>query len=215
MAGILIVDDHPIVRVGYARLINRHEGLSVCGEAADAEEALRMVQATDPDLAVIDLMLKEGNGLDLVRQIKAIRPQMKMLIVSAQDESLFAERSLRAGAMGYVNKEQATDQLIDAIIRVLRGEVYLSGASASRVMHHRAVESKCNIQQSPIATLSDREMEVFQLIGRGYTTRSIAEYIGISRKTVENYRENIKKKLDLHNSAELIRAAVQFALDTP
>lgn len=212
VARVLIVDDHPIVRVGYAELINHQDDLQVCGEAADAGEALRKVQSTNPDLIVVDITLKGSNGLDLIRQIRMLRPDAKMLIVSAHDESLFAERGLRAGAMGYVNKEEATDRLIEAIRRVLRGEIYLSGIAASRVMQ-RTIGTRGNIHQSPIETLSDRELEVFQLIGRGYTTRTIAESIGISPKTVENYRENIKKKLDLRNSAELVRHAVQFAID--
>jgi len=212
VARVLIVDDHPVVRVGYTELINRQEDLQVCGEAADVGEALRQVQSTNPDLVVVDISLKGSNGLDLVRQIKMLRPETKTLILSAHDESLFAERGLRAGAMGYINKEEATDRLVEAIRHVLHGGIYLSGSAANRVMQ-RALGGKSTIQQSPIETLSDRELQVFQLIGLGNTTRSIAETMGISPKTVENYRENIKKKLDLRNSAELVRHAVQFALD--
>jgi DNA-binding NarL/FixJ family response regulator len=212
VARVLIVDDHPVVRVGYVELINHQAGLSVCGEAADAEEAIQQIQATHPDLVVIDISLKGSNGLDLIRQIKARWPELKTLVVSAHDESLFAERGLRAGAKGYVSKEATTDRLIEAIRRVLRGEVYLSGTAASRVMQ-RAVTAKSRMREAPIETLSDRELQVFQLIGQGCTTREIAQRIEISPKTVENYRENIKKKLDLRNSAELVRHAVQFTMD--
>jgi DNA-binding NarL/FixJ family response regulator len=213
VARVLIVDDHPVVRLGYSDLINHQPDLQVCGEAADVSEAIAQLESAQPDLVIVDISLKDSDGLDLIRQVKAKRPATKLLIVSAHDEALFAERGLRAGAIGYVNKEEAIDRLIEAIRRVLRGEIYIRDSVATRMMC-RAIGRKADLQRSPVETLSDRELETFRLLGQGYNTRKIAEQMGLSFKTVECYRENIKKKLNIKSAAELVRHAVQWVLDS-
>lgn len=213
VARVLVVDDHPVVRLGYSDLINQQPDLEVCGEAADVAEALAQLESSQPDLMIVDISLKQSDGLDLIRQVKARRPATRLLIVSAHDEALFAERGLRAGAIGYVNKEEAIDRLVEAIHRVLRGEIYIRDAVASRMMC-RAIGRKSDLQRSPVETLSNRELETFRLLGQGYKTRMIAERMGVSFKTVESYRENIKKKLNIKSAAELVRHAVQWMLDS-
>ncbi|MEX0718186.1 MAG: response regulator transcription factor [Planctomycetaceae bacterium] len=213
VARVLIVDDHPIVREGYAKLIGSQPDLEVCGDAADAGEALRLVETTKPDLIVIDISLKEGNGIELCKDIRFQYPQVKMLVASAHDEALYAERVLRAGATGYVNKEEAIDQLIEAIRLVLSGKIYLSDEMTERMLC-RAVGSDDHAGESAVASLSDREIEVFEFIGHGMTTRQIAEKLDLSPKTIESYRENIKTKLNLKNGAELTQHAVRWVLES-
>jgi len=210
--AILIVDDHPIVREGLSARIARQADLMVCGEAEDVLDAVEKVKALKPDLMVIDLSLKSGQGLDLIKKVKARFPMTKMLVSSMYDESLYAERCLRAGAMGYINKQEMSDKIIDAIRQVLAGKMYLSAHMTERLVQ-RAVGAPHELPQSPIETLSDRELEIFKLIGNGMTTRHIAGALHLSVKTVETHRENIKAKLNLPNSAELSRAAVQWVLE--
>lgn len=212
VARILIVDDHPVVRRGLAELVADEPDLEVCGEAADAPDALRMVDETNPDLIVVDISLKSGHGIDLIKRIKARNDTVKMLVSSMHDETLFAERALRAGAMGYINKEEASDRVIEAIRHVLRGQIYLSSRMTEGLLHG-VVAGREAIDHSSLKRLSDRELEVFEMIGRGMTTRQIAETLRRSVKTVETYRENLKAKLGLKNSAELSRHAVQWALE--
>jgi DNA-binding NarL/FixJ family response regulator len=209
---ILIVDDHPIVRQGLALLIANEPDLEVCGEAADAAEAIQLLTTARPDLIVVDISLHSGNGIELIKQIKARDEHARMLVSSMHDEALFAERALRAGAMGYVNKAEATEKVLEAIRQVLRGKIYLSPRMTERMLC-RAVGSEENLESSPIDTLSDRELEVFELIGQGLTTRQIANKLHLSPKTVETYRENIKSKLNLTNATELTRHAVQWTLE--
>jgi DNA-binding NarL/FixJ family response regulator len=211
-ARIVLVDDHPIVREGYQQLISQQPDLEVCGMAGDSQDALREVERTQPDLVLVDISLKSGNGLELCKQIRVRFPETKVLVASMHEESLFAERVLRAGAMGYINKDETTGKLIEAIRRVLSGKIYLSDAMKDRMLC-RAVGSEHYNQESPIDTLSDRELEVFEFIGRGVTIRSIAERLNLSPKTVESYRENLKAKLNVENSAELTRHAVQWVLE--
>jgi len=208
----MIVDDHPLVRRGLAELISAEPDLEICGEAADADEAIQRIQDLKPDLAVIDIALKGSDGITLIKRIKAHQLDVKMLVSSMHDESLFAERALRAGAMGYINKEEATDLVIQAIRQVLGGQVYLSAEMTNRLLHG-VVSSRELIEKSPVDTLSDRELEVFGLLGRGLTTREIAEQLHLSVKTIETYREHIKSKLSLETSAELTRHAVQWVLE--
>lgn len=203
---ILVVDDHPIVVEGYRELINRQRDLEVCGVAATALEALRKAGLTKPHLAVVDLILKDSNGLDLVKDFHTRVPDLKLLVVSARDESVFAERALHAGAAGFLSKEEATGKLIDAIRDVLRGKICLSAEMTDRVLH-RASTSRSELPRTPVAQLADRELEAFELIGRGLTTPEIAAHMHISPKTVDRYRENIKSKLDLPNANELLRRA--------
>tara|TARA_E500000305_G_scaffold111956_2_gene130440 strand:+ start:207211 stop:207960 length:750 start_codon:yes stop_codon:yes gene_type:complete len=209
---VMIVDDHPIVREGYSRLIEHQDDLQVCGEADSKVDAIRKIMENPPDLIIVDISLKDGSGLELIKDVKAQFSQIKMLTVSMHDETLFAERSLRAGALGYVNKQQAPEQLIKAIYQVLKGKVYLSAAVTERMIC-RSIGSDNYSDQSPIESLSDRELEVFEQIGEGETTRSIAQKLNLSSKTVETYRENIKHKLNLENATALTRHAIQWVLE--
>jgi DNA-binding NarL/FixJ family response regulator len=208
---VLIVDDHPIVRRGLADLIDHQPDLEVCGEAADVAEALQVVAATQPDVVVVDLALKSGHGIELVEQIKARYDGVKMLVSSMHDEMLFAERTLRAGAMGYIAKQEPTENLLEAIHQVLRGEIYLSPRMSSRLLHH-VVGCKA-LEEDPIASLSNRELEVFEMIGQGLTIQQIAAKLQLSPKTIETHREKIKQKLNLKSSTELNRRAVQWVLE--
>jgi DNA-binding NarL/FixJ family response regulator len=207
---ILIVDDHPIVRKGMAGLIDSEPDLEVCGEADDMSVAIQQIETKQPDLAIVDISLKSGQSLGLIEYIKTNHPGVKVLVASMQDEMLFAERSLRAGALGYIPKQEATDCLLDAIRQVLRGEIYLTSRMANRLMHHLVTKTT---DVDPIKTLSNRELEVFEMIGQGLTTQQIARKLVLSAKTIETHREKIKGKLDLKNSAELNRRAVQWSLE--
>jgi len=209
---ILIVDDHPIVREGLAARISRQPDLKVCGEAEDVLGALELVKTAHPDLVIVDLSLKTGQGLDLIKKIKARHPDTKMLVSSMYDETLYAERSLRAGALGYINKQEVSEKIIDAIRQVLGGKIYLSPPMTERLLQ-RAVGSPEELPRSAVETLTDRELEVFKMIGKGMTTRHIANDLHLSVKTVETHRENIKSKLSLPNSAELSREAVQWVME--
>ncbi len=213
-ARVLIVDDHPAVREGLALRIKGQPNLEVCGEAADVPEALHLVAEVKPDVAVIDIALRNGNGLDLIKRIKAHNDGVRMLVWSMYSESLFAERALRAGALGYINKEHATDQIITAIRCVLEGKVYLSEPMAGQLLG-RLVNGGDAMNQSPITTLSDRELEVFRLIGHGLDTQEIAEKMCVSPKTVETYRARIKEKLNLTSSIDLLRHALQWVIEKP
>ena len=208
---ILIVDDHPMVREGLIARISRHSDLEVCGEAADIPEALVQLKEAIPDLVIVDISLKAGSGIDLIKQIKAQHEGTKMLVASMYDESLYAERALRAGAMGYINKQEMAEKVILAIRRVLSGKMYLSPQMTDRILH-RALGGG-DAEGSPVGSLSDRELEIFGLIGQGRTTREIAGELHLSIKTVETHRENIKAKLNVKNSAELGRHAVQWVLE--
>jgi DNA-binding NarL/FixJ family response regulator len=213
-ARILIVDDHPIVRQGYTQLIGNQPDLEVCGFAESEEEAIRQVKAVQPDLAVIDLALKDSHGIELIKQLAPRKPPVKMLVVSAHDENLFADRALDAGALGYINKQEATEHLIDGIRTVLAGEVYLSDRMTKQLLKRRVAHTQsASPGQSPIALLTDRELEVFQFIGEGLSSKQIADKMFLSRKTVDRYRENIKGKLDLKHSAQLVQRATQWVLE--
>lgn len=211
IARVLIVDDHPVVRRGLAELINDETDLEVCGEASDGPDALRQVEAKHPDVVVVDISLQAGNGIELIQQIKDRDERIKTLVSSMHDESLFAERALRAGAMGYVNKQEPTEKVIDAIREVLNGQVYLSARMANRLL--QSVVGGETLEQDPIGSLSNRELEVFELIGQGMTTKKIAGRLHLSPKTIETHREKIKTKLNLSNSTELSRRAVQWVLE--
>lgn len=212
-ARVLIVDDHPAVREALASRIGRQRDLEVCGEAADMTEALRLVADTQPDLAVVDISLKTGNGIDLIKRIKDRSDRVRMLVWSMHSESLYAERALRAGALGYVNKDQATDKIIEAIRRVLEGKVYLSDAMAEKMLHRAVGGGQKEVTRSPLDVLADRELEVFRLIGEGVKTAEIAERLHLSVKTVETYRDRIRQKLDLSNGTELAHYATQWVLE--
>ena len=212
-ARVLIVDDHPAVREALALRIGRQPDLQVCGEAADLGEALRLVVESRPDVAVIDISLKSGNGIDLIKRVKDRADQVRMVVWSMHSESLYAERALRAGAMGYVNKDQATDTIVEAIRRVLEGKIWLSPLMTERILQQTVGAGRGRVTQSPVDGLSDRELEAFQLIGRGETTEQIAAEMHVSPKTIETFRARIKEKLGLSNVSELVRYATQWAIE--
>jgi DNA-binding NarL/FixJ family response regulator len=211
-ARILIVDDHPLVRSGLKLLIDCEPDLAVCGEAANANEAMRLLESQKPDLLIVDLSLKESSGLELIKRIKARSPEAKMLVSSMFEEALYAERVLSAGALGFVHKQEGMERVIEAIRCVLSGRVWLSSAMSERMLRRMTV-SQPTASQSPVHTLSDRELEVFEQIGRGRATKDIARQLHLSIKTVETHREKIKAKLGLKSAAELNRAAFQWVAD--
>lgn len=207
---IFIVDDHPIVRKGLAQLINQENDLVVCGEADNAESALEFLNKARPDLAIVDISLRGIDGIELTKRMKARFDNIPVLVVSMHDESLFAERALRVGARGYIMKQEAIERMLEAIRKVLRGELYVSERVSANIVK-RFVDGKSERMSSPEELLSDREMEVFQLIGQGFTTRQIADQLHVSAKTVEAYRAKIKEKLDLKNATELLKHAVHWS----
>ncbi len=208
---VFIVDDHPVVRLGLAELIEHEPDLEVCGTAAEVSEAMHQIESVHPDVAVVDISLKGGNGIELIEQTKARHTDVKILVSSMYDESLFAERALRAGAMGFINKQEPPDELLSALRQVISGQVYLSARMANRLLN--CVVGGRAPQRDPIEGLSNRELEVFELVGQGMTTKQIARRLTLSPKTIETHREKIKKKLSLKNSAELSCRAVQWVLE--
>lgn len=212
-ARILIVDDHPAVREALALRINRQLDMKVCGEAADMVEALHAVDETKPDAVVIDISLKTGNGLDLIKRIKDRNDRVRMLVWSMHGESLYARRALQAGALGYINKDQATDKIVEAIRRVLTGKIWLSEAMAESLLQRAVGRKQEHAVHLPTDALSDRELEVFRLIGEGVKTADIAQRLHLSVKTVETYRDRIRLKLDLAHGTELVRTATEWVLE--
>jgi DNA-binding NarL/FixJ family response regulator len=206
---VLLVDDHPILRRGLAQMINLEADMIVCGEAEDSPKAFELAGSANPDVAVIDVCLKGGNGIELVKNLKARFPDLPTLVLSMYDESLYAERALRAGSLGYIMKEEATEQVLVAIRRVLLGEIFLSDKMKAKVLQQLAT-GKAKQVMSPIEALTDRELEVFRLIGEGHSTRQIAGELHLSIRTVEAYREYIKTKLNLKNSTELVQHAFHW-----
>lgn len=212
VAKILVVDDHPLVRRGLGELIASQPDLVVCGEAATAAEALNLVDQTAPDLVIIDLKLKQSSGIELIKQIKARYKSIKMLVASMHEEALFAERALHAGASGYINKEEAGEKVVEAIRQILQGKVYLSNEMTEHMLYQFAGRQQ-EPSENSLDKLSNREIEVFELVGQGMGTRQIAELLHLSVKTIETYRESVKRKLNLNTSSELIRRAVQWVLE--
>ncbi|MCI0362491.1 MAG: response regulator transcription factor [Phycisphaerales bacterium] len=211
---VLIVDDHPAVREGLALRIARQPDLEVCGEAADVAEALRALAANKPDVVVIDIALKAGNGIDLIKRIKSRDESVRMLVCSMYGENLYAERALRAGALGYITKEEATDQIIQAIRHVRDGKVYLSKQMTDRMLQRAVSNTETSLARPAVEDLSDRELEVFRLVGHGLDVRGIGENMHVSPKTVETYIARIRKKLNLESGRALIQQAVQWVSDT-
>jgi Response regulator containing a CheY-like receiver domain and an HTH DNA-binding domain len=206
---ILLVDDHAVVRFGISQLINRQSDLVVCGEQEDARKALDAIGRLRPDLVVVDLSLKDSSGLELIRNIKAQYPGKPVLVVSVHDESIYAEIAFRAGALGYLMKQEALERVVPAIRRVLAGNVYVSDALAAKMLQQQ-VRGHTDVQQPAIKSLSDREVEVFHLIGQWKKTKEIASELHLSVKTVEYYREQIKRKLNLKDAAELTQYATAW-----
>jgi len=205
---LLLVDDQPILREGFAILLDQEADLKVCGQADSAAGALKAITALRPDLVTVDIVLKGMNGIELVKQIKALHPLLPVLVLSMLDEVLFAERALRAGAKGYVMKQAPTEEVKNAVRRLLRGGRYLSPRMQERILENLSSGGRV---APGIESLSDRELEVFQLIGSGCATRQIAQQLRLSIKTIETYRAHIKEKLKLANGMELIRMAVETA----
>lgn len=211
-AQIAIVDDHPIVRHGLARLIDAEAGLHVCGAAANRAEALELVRRERPDLVIVDLSLGDENGLDLLKTLKLEWPDLPVLVLSMHDEAYYADRVLRAGAVGFIMKQEPAERMIAAIHQVLTGQIYLSEGMAASVLT-RLVGRKVVQGGTPLDTLTDRELEVLRWMGKGLGTRQIADKLHLSVKTVENHREHIKAKLKLRTSAELVRYAVRWEIE--
>ena len=209
MTRILLVDDHPLLRQGIAMTIEAEADLTVAGQAGDAEEAVAMFDDVDPDLVITDISLPGMNGLELLKNLLTLHPDLKVLVVSRHDEELYAERAVRAGARGYVSKVAAGDQIVTAIRRVLRGGIHLSEDLKDKMLFGAASGAK-DATQTPLEVLSDRELEVFEMTGRGIPTREISERLHLSVKTVESYRSRIKAKLGLANGTELIKHAVAW-----
>jgi DNA-binding NarL/FixJ family response regulator len=208
--SIAIVDDHPLVREGLAARISAQPDMEVCGEADDIESALELVVTKRPALVIVDIALRDGHGIDLIKRIVAAGVHTRMLVVSAYDESLFAERALRAGALGYINKQELQGKVVEALRTVLRGERYLSTAMAQRLIA-QAIGSKA--AQGGTEALTDRELQIFQLVGRGKSTREIANELNVSVHTIDSHREHIRAKLDLRSGTELIQRAVQWHIE--
>jgi DNA-binding NarL/FixJ family response regulator len=206
---VFVIDDHPIVRDGLTQLINREPDLTVCGTAEDIYEALKAMQTLKPDIALADISLKGADGIELIKNLKIRMPALPVLVLSIHDESIYAPRALRAGARGFIMKQEATENVLLALRRVLSGEIYLSKRMANKMLQ-QFVGAPGTAQKFSIDRLSDRELEVFRLIGQGHGTRRIAEELRLSVKTVESYREHIKEKMTLSDASELVQHAIQW-----
>jgi DNA-binding NarL/FixJ family response regulator len=212
-ARIVLVDDHPMVRERLAEVINREPDLSICGEAEDRGGALEVIEREKPRLAIVDLTLKRSNGLDLIKDLRVMHPDLLILVLSMQDENLYAERVIRAGAHGYITKQEATRKILDAIRQVMAGKVFLSEEISADILSRMLGKSRGAMRSLDV--LSDRELQVFGLVGEGFGTRQIAEQLGLDVKTVETYRTRIKEKLELKDASELLRQAIAWRRDHP
>ncbi len=197
-----------MVRERLAEVINREADMTVCGEAEDRGSALEVIGREEPDLAIVDLTLKRSNGLDLIKDLHVMHPRLLVLVLSMQDETLYAERVIRAGAHGYITKQEATRKILDAIRQVLGGKVFLSAEISADILSRMLGKSKGAIRS--LEVLSDRELQVFDLVGQGFGTRQIAEQLGLDVKTVETYRARIKEKLEIRDASELLRKAIAW-----
>jgi len=210
---ILLVDDHPMVRERLTEIIEGEADLTVCGEAEDRHQALDKIKATRPDLVTVDITLKNSAGLDLIKDIHSRWPKLHVLVISMHDESLYAERVIRAGARGFITKQEATRSVLVAIRRVLEGQIYLNQKVASRILGQLATPSGDKPGRTPAELLTDRELQVFELTGRGLNTRQIAERLHIGAKTAETYRTRIREKLGLEDPAALLQVAIAWTHD--
>lgn len=209
---ILLVDDHPIVRRGLALLIDREPDLAVCGEADGAHSAFSAIDTLRPELVVLDISLSGPDGLDVLKEIRSKTGSLPVLILSMHDETIYAERAMRAGANGYIMKQEATEKVLIAIRRILQGEVYLSDR-LTNTMLQQFVHGTAPAKTSPLVNLTDRELEVFRLIGGGHGTRQIADELHLSVKTIESYQAHIKEKLALRNARELVQHAIEWTVN--
>ncbi|MGB6449302.1 MAG: response regulator transcription factor [Steroidobacteraceae bacterium] len=207
---VLIVDDHPIVRQGLRRMIDPEPDLLVCGEAQSEREARAAIRALDPDAVIVDISLVQGDGLELVRDVHAQRPDLPMLVLSMHDEAIYAGRLLAAGASGYIMKHAASEQLLIALRRVLDGETYVSEALTNKVVPRREGEARAGAAYDPVERLSNRELQVLSLIGRGLSSREAADMLGVSIKTVESHRQSLKRKLNLLSNVQLLQYSINW-----
>ena len=208
---VLIVDDHPLVREGLTDLINKEKDIVVCGWAKDIPQTIKAIEKLKPDVVTVDISLENASGLDLMKDIKARFPGLPVLALSMHQESIFAERAIRAGAKGYITKQEATKKVITAIRKVLEGRLYLSETMKEKLVYSLIGNKESDTGTSLTDRLTDRELEVFRLIGQGKATRQIAEQLCLSAKTIETYRSRIKEKLNLSSGSELLRCAFQWA----
>jgi DNA-binding NarL/FixJ family response regulator len=206
---VLIVDDHPMMREGLAQLIDHEPDLCVCGQADRASQALDAIAADVPDLVLVDISLPDRSGLELIKDLHTLHPELPLLVVSMHDESLYAERVLRAGGRGYLMKQEGGQKLMQAIRQVLSGQIYVSDKMSAKILEIFSGRRGGTLH-SPVERLSDREFEVFQLVGQGQGTRQIAQLLHLSVKTVEVHRANIKKKLELKSGADLVRYSIRW-----
>lgn len=209
---ILLVDDHPLMRQAVHEVLESEPDLQVCGETGTVEEALRLIEELQPQVAVIDIALHDGNGIDLVKQVKALAPRLRMVVLSMHDEMHYAERAIRAGAMGYVGKQEPPETIVEAIRQVLSGQVHVSSRMGAYVLSQLPGKGRKAANGTMVTQLSDRELQTFEMIGQGLTTREIAGQLQVSVKTVDAYRQRIKSKLKLKTSNELMRSAVEWSL---
>jgi DNA-binding NarL/FixJ family response regulator len=209
---VFVVDDHPLLRQGLAMMINREPDLVVCGEAEEAHAAMRAISAFMPDILIADISLNGPDGLDLLKNLRLLYPDLPVLILSMHDESIYAERALRARANGYIMKQEATEKVLVAVRRILDGEIYLSSRMSNKLLL-QYMSGKTAETDSRLAALSDRELEVFRMIGEGLGTRQIAEALHLSMKTVESYQAHLKEKLSLRTGRELMQHAIQWKLN--
>ena len=209
---VFVVDDHPLLRQGLAMMINREPDQVVCGEAEEAHAAMKAISASMPDILIADISLNGPDGLDLLKNLRLIYPDLPVLILSMHDESIYAERALRARANGYIMKQEATEKVLVAVRRILDGEIYLSGRMSNKLLM-QYMSGKTSETDSRLAALSDRELEVFRMIGEGLGTRQIAEALHLSMKTVESYQAHLKEKLSLRTGRELMQHAIQWKLN--
>ena len=207
---ILIIDDHPVVREGLATILNHEQDLMVCGQAEDAAGAMQAIADLKPDIAIVDISLKDSDGIELTKTIKTRYPKTFVIVLSMHDESVYAERVLLAGAQAYLMKDSVSENIVKAIRRVLRGDIYVSDAVSNKFLHIIAAD-KTGTTKTPIETLSDREFETFRLIGQGYKASQIASQLHLSVKTIETYRSRIKEKLGLATAAKLLQYSIAWA----
>ncbi len=206
---VVIVDDHPLFRDRLSQLINHELDMEVCGESETAEQAIQLIRRVTPDLAIVDITLKGSSGLELIKGIRALSIGIPILVLSMHEESLYAERALRAGATGYITKNQGAEEVLAAIRRVLTGEIYLSNKMTSVVLRNLTIAGS-KVMPRPVDRLADRELEVLELIGRGNTTRQIADKLQLGAATVDTYRARIKEKMNFRNAAELQHFAIRW-----
>jgi DNA-binding NarL/FixJ family response regulator len=209
---VFVLDDHPIVRQGLALLINQEPDLVVSGQAEEAHSALKGIAACRPDIVIVDISLSGPDGLEVIKTIRTTDASLPVLVLSMHEETVYAERALRAGANGYIMKQEATEKVLVALRRILNHEIYVSDHIANKLLR-QYVSGTTTMKQSPVSELTDRELEVFRLIGEGHGTRQIAEELHVSVKTVESYQAHIKEKLSLRSARELVQHAIQWAIN--